>query len=79
MWFMSKFKGIPTKFIIGSTLQYNNASHVVYEDFLAQALAVGRNVAAAEPFVIGHGLEYMPQALDFQKKGVSAKKVAVTA
>lgn len=79
MWFMSKITGIPTIFIIGNTLQYNKASHVVYEDFLPQALAVGRYVAAAaEPFVIGHGLEYIPQTLDFQKEGVSAKKVVVT-
>lgn len=78
MRFMSIFKGIPTKFIIGNTLQYNKVSYVVYEDFLAQALAVGRYVAAAEPFVIGHGLEYIQQALDFQKKGVWAKKVVVT-
>lgn len=78
MWFKSKTKGIPTKFFIGDTLQHNEVSHVVYEDFLPQALAEGKYVAAPEPFVIGHGLECIQKAFDFQKKGVSAKKVVVT-
>ena len=78
MWLKSKFKGIPTKFIIGDTLQNNEISNVVYEDFLPQALAEGQYVMAPEPFVVGHGLEYTQEAFDVQKKGVSAKKVVVT-
>lgn len=78
MWFKSKIKGIPTKFFIGDTLQHNEVSHVVYESFLPQALAEGKYVAAPEPYVVGHGLECIQKAFDFQKKGVSAKKVVVT-
>ncbi|KAF6225178.1 hypothetical protein HO133_010375 [Letharia lupina] len=78
MWLKSKIKGIPTKFFIGETLQNNEVSHVVYENFLPQALTEGTYVTAPEPFVVGHGLEYIQEAFDVQKKGVSAKKVVVT-
>ena len=51
---------------------------MVYGHFLPQALAEGKYIAAPEPFVVGHGLEHIQKAFDFQKKGVSAKKVVVT-
>lgn len=35
-------------------------------------------LAAPEPFVVGHGLEYVQEAFNFQKKGVSVNKVVVT-
>lgn len=64
IWFESEIKGIPTKFIIGDTLQNNEVSSVVYGDFLPQALAEGKYLAAPEPFVVGHGLEYIKKAFD---------------
>ena len=78
MTLKSKVKGIPNKFVVGDTLQNNEVSHKVYEDFLPQALAEGKYIAAPEPHIVGHGLEFVQEAFDLQKKGVSAKKVVVT-
>ena len=55
----------------------NEVSHVIYEDFLPQALADGRYHAEPEPHVVGTGLEHIQVGLDTQRKGVSAKKVVV--
>ncbi|KAK1811665.1 hypothetical protein LTR12_013966 [Friedmanniomyces endolithicus] len=78
IWFKSRTTGIPTKFIIGDTLQYNEFSRVVYKDFLPRALAEGTYVVAPPPLLVGHGLEQIQKAFDIQKKGVSAQKVVVT-
>jgi len=67
-----------TKFIFGSTLKNNEVSTVIYEDFLPQALADGRYVAAPEPYVVGTGLESVQAGFDAQRKGVSATKVVVS-
>jgi len=69
---------IRTKFVFGSTLKENEVSTVIYEDFLPQALADGRYVAAPAPYVVGTGLEYVQTGLAAQRKGVSAKKVVVS-
>ncbi len=69
---------IRTKFIFGSSLMDNEVSKVIYEDFLPQALADGRYVAAPEPVVVGKGLNYIQAGLDAQKQGVSAKKVVIS-
>jgi len=74
----SRVRGIRTKFIFGTTLKKNEVSTVIYEDFLPQALADGRYVAAPEPYVVGTGLEYVQTGFDAQVKGVSAKKVVVS-
>ncbi|KAK1765981.1 polyketide synthase [Phialemonium atrogriseum] len=77
-WFKAKTNGVRTKFVFGSTLMNNEVGRVVYQDFLPEALARGNYVAAPEPLVVGNGLEFAQEALDVQKKGVSAKKVVVT-
>ncbi len=74
----SRMRHMRTKFIFGSTLQNNEVSKVIYEDFLPQALADGRYVAAPEPYVIGTGLESVQAGFDAQRKGVSATKVVVS-
>jgi hypothetical protein len=51
---------------------------VIFEDFLPQALAEGKYVAAPEPMVVGKGLESIQEAFKIQQKGVSAKKVVVS-
>jgi hypothetical protein len=53
-------------------------SKAIYEDFMPQALAEGRYIAAPEPVVVGKGLDHIQAALDAQRQGVSAKKVVVT-
>lgn len=78
MWFKSKVKGVATKFIFGSDLMANEVGKMIYEDFLASALAQGKYLAAPEPIVVGKGLEHVQEAFDLHKKGVSANKVVVT-
>ncbi len=74
----SRLRRMRTKFIFGTTLKNNEVGKVIYEDFLPQALADGRYVAAPDPYVVGTGLEYVQTGFDAQRKGVSAKKVVVS-
>jgi hypothetical protein len=70
--------GIRSKYIFGTTLKANEVSLAIYRDFLPDALAEGRYVAAPKPSVVGHGVGDIQQAMDIQLKGVSAAKVVVT-
>ena len=70
--------GVGTKFVWGTALKADEVSTAVYRDFLPAALAEGRYVAAPEPLVVGSGLEHVQEALDVQRRGVSARKVVVT-
>ena len=74
---MAEEAGVETKYVEGAELGRNEVSKVVYEDFLPQALATGLYIAAPEPLIVGKGLKYIQEALELQKKGVSAKKVVV--
>ncbi len=74
----SKVKRVDTKSIFGSSLVANEVSRAIYEDYLPAALAQGKYIAAPEPQVVGKGLEYIQEALDVNKRGVSAKKVVVS-
>ena len=70
--------GISAKFIFGTDLKNNEVSKVIFDDFLPQALAETKFTAAPDAHVVGKGLEYMQEAYDVQKKGVSAMKVVVS-
>lgn len=70
--------GVGSKFIWGSDLEDNEVGAAVYADYLPKALAGGKYIAAPEPLVVGKGLESIQNALEVQKKGVSAKKVVVS-
>lgn len=74
----SALKRVQAKFIWGSDNMANEVGKAIYEDFLPQALRNGRFIAAPEPVVVGKGLEHIQEAMDLNKKGVSAKKVVVT-
>jgi NADPH:quinone reductase-like Zn-dependent oxidoreductase len=74
----ARMRGVATKFIFGSSLMENEVSHLIYEDFLPQALTDGRYVTAPEPILAGHGLERINDAIDLHRKGVSARKVVVS-
>lgn len=74
----TRMRHIRTKFINGSSLMDNEVSRVIYEDFLPQALADGRYVAAPEPAIVGTGIGRIQAGLDAQVKGVSAKKLVVS-
>ncbi|KAF9631065.1 hypothetical protein BFW01_g1927 [Lasiodiplodia theobromae] len=50
----------------------------IWKKFIPEALANGSFQAKPDPSVTGHGLENIQNALDVQRKGVSAKKIIVT-
>ncbi|KAL3417688.1 zinc-binding dehydrogenase [Phlyctema vagabunda] len=70
--------GAEAKFIFGNTLKDNEVGKVIFEDFLPHALAQGKYAAVPEPIVVGKGLEYVQEAFEVQKRGVSARKVVVS-
>ena len=70
-------EGVTAKFILADELD-NEVAEAVYGKFLPKALKEGKYVCAPEPMVVGKGLESIQEALDVQKKGVSARKVVVT-
>ena len=70
--------GVRTKMIWGSALLNTDVGPMIWESFLPSALADGRFVAAPEPVIVGHGLGAIPEALDRQLAGVSARKLVVT-
>ena len=78
LWLMTRLRGIRSKLIFGSSLVHSDVGRAVYADFLPQALAERRFVAAPEAQVVGTGLASIQAALDVQRKGVSAKKVVVS-
>ncbi len=71
-------EGVTAKFILGSDLKDNEVGEAIYGTFLPKALKEGKYVCAPEPMVVGKGLESIQEALEVQKKGVSARKVVVT-
>ena len=71
-------RGVRTKMIWGSALIANEVGPTIFADFLPAALAEGRFVAAPAPTVVGTGLSRIPEALERQRKGVSASKLVVT-
>ncbi len=78
MWFRSRVRHIRAKSIFGTTLASNEVSRVIYVDFLGEALAEGRYVAAPEALLVGQGLASIQKGLDVQVEGVSARKVVVS-
>jgi hypothetical protein len=70
--------GVGAKFVFGSDLKHNEVSSVIYEDYLAKALAEGKYMTTPDPHVVGKSLEYIRAAFDVQRKGMSAKKVVAS-
>jgi NADPH:quinone reductase-like Zn-dependent oxidoreductase len=69
--------GVSGKFVWGSNLKKTDLGNAIFGEFLPKALAEKKYLAAPEPEVVGHGLEDVQQALDLQRRGVSAKKLVV--
>lgn len=62
-------------------LTYDSNKHVadgIWGDFVSEALENRRLKPKPDPEVVGKGLEEIQNAVDIQKKGVSAKKIIVT-
>lgn len=71
-------EGIETKDIFATTLGENEVGDAIFGHFLPQALREGKYIVAPEANVVGKGLESLGDALEVQKKGVSAAKVVVS-
>lgn len=71
-------RGIATRMVWGGSLLNNEVGSLMYEQFLPEALARGYYKAAPAPLVVGHGLQYVAEALERQRRGVSATKLVVT-
>jgi NADPH:quinone reductase-like Zn-dependent oxidoreductase len=71
-------KGVPTKMVWGGALVDNEVGPMIYKTFLPEVLANGTYLAMPAPEVVGHGLEYVPKAMERQRRGVSARKLVVT-
>ena len=52
-------------------------THPVWENFITPALESGQLKCLPKPLVVGKGLEYLQEALDKNKAGVSATKLVV--
>lgn len=74
----ARMNGVSSKMVNGGDLMGNEVGRAIYRDFLPEALGMGRFVPAPETRVVGKGLEYVQEAMDLNKKGVSAKKLVVT-
>lgn len=72
-----RLRGVRARSVWGSSLMTDEVGPMLWEDFLADALAEGRYAAAPEPLVVGSGLEHVQTALDTLHAGVSARKVVV--
>ena len=70
-------EGVTAKFILSNEMD-DGVREAVYGKFLPKALKEGKYVCAPEPMVVGKGLESIQEALEVQKKGVSARKVIIT-
>lgn len=73
----TRFQGVATASVFGSSLLGDEVAEAIYRDFLPDALAEGRYTTAPPPLVVGTGLERVQEALDTQRRGVSARKVVV--
>jgi hypothetical protein len=77
LWIKSKVLGVKLGYINGGTLVDNGVGKKIFEGFLEDALEMGEFKPSPGPEVVGKGLEMVQEAMDRQKRGVSAKKVVV--
>ncbi|GAB2578978.1 hypothetical protein Aab01nite_08610 [Paractinoplanes abujensis] len=71
-------RGVRFTFVWGSDLKKNEVGPAVFRDFLPAALAGGRYRAVPRALVVGTSLADLQQAMDRQRRGVSATKLVVT-
>lgn len=70
--------GVKAKMINGSDLGQSEVGAAIFKDYLPKALADQKFIPAPEPQIVGKGLEHVQEAMDMNKRGVSAKKLVVT-
>lgn len=69
---------VEVKSVYAISIKDNEVGGAVYNDYLPQALAEGKFVAAPAPRVVGKGLEVIQTGIDEWGKGVSAEKIVVS-
>lgn len=70
-------KGVKSNFIFSSSVSRNGVGKAIWEEWLPKAISEGTFRPSPEPVIFGKGLDKIQDAMEFQKKGVSAKKVVV--
>ncbi|OJJ86553.1 zinc-binding alcohol dehydrogenase family protein [Aspergillus glaucus CBS 516.65] len=80
VWPVSEELGtdVEVKSVYAISIKDNEVGRAVYNDYLPQALAEGKFVAAPAPRVVGKGLEAIQTGIDEWGKGVSAEKIVVS-
>jgi len=78
LFLRSYHRGTATKMIWAGSLISNDVGPMIYETFLPEALARGAFKAMPPAQSAGHGLTHIPEALEQQRRGVSARKLVVT-
>jgi NADPH:quinone reductase-like Zn-dependent oxidoreductase len=71
------FKGIKSNLLNAGMITNSEVGRGVFIDYLPKALAAGTFTPAPKAEVVATGLDHIQEALDIQKKGVSASKVVV--
>jgi hypothetical protein len=76
-WLKSRRHRVATKFLDASTMIDNEVGLYIYQDYLGKALAMGSFRPSPPPKVIGTSLHEIQEALETQRRGVSAAKIVV--
>ncbi|OKL55497.1 enoyl-reductase-like protein [Talaromyces atroroseus] len=71
------FKGIKSNLLNAGMITNSEVGRGIFIDYLPKALAAGTFTPAPKAEVVAKGLEHIQEALDIQKKGVSASKIVV--
>ena len=76
-WLKSRRCGVAAKFLDASTMIDNEVGRYIYQEYLGKALTAGSFRPAPPAKVVGTGLRNIQEAMDTQRRGVSASKIVV--
>lgn len=60
---------------LGTNNMADEVGKAIYEDFLPRAIRDGWFIVTLEPLIVGKELKHIQEAIDLNKKGVSARKL----
>ena len=70
-------ENVPSNIKAARIFGIDQMTHILWAEFIPEALKSGQLKCLPEPLVIGKGLENVQKGFDENKKGVSAKKVVI--
>lgn len=70
-------ENVPSNIKAANVFGIDQITHILWAEYVPEALASGQLKCLPEPMVVGKGLESIQKGLDENKKGVSAKKVVI--